>query len=406
MSIGDQDAWNRFMESEPPQSGSRSRQKWHRKLGIPEWLVLLGAVATLVGVVVLRPTGVDRPNLADVGVPSQFIEAVVVDLQEGECEFLPDSDCDRVVFELREGPDQGLAVVQELYVTETTPEFETGDRVVMSFDPEADPDFRYRFADRQRRSFLWTLGAVLVVAVLALGARHGAGALAGLGASLVVLLAFVLPALVDGRPPLPVALVGASLIGYLALYITHGFRRLTTLALLGTLASLGLTAVLSTLAVNLAAFSGLASEESIFLTLLEGQIDFRGLVLAGIVLGTLGALDDVTVTQASAVGELRAVNPDMSTKQLFRSGLRIGRDHVAASVNTLVLAYAGAALPLLLLFVLSNQSLGDIANGEVIAVEIVRSLVGSLGLVAAVPITTWLAAYLGGIRSQASEPAP
>jgi uncharacterized membrane protein len=217
-------------------------------------------------------------------------------------------------------------------------------------------------------------------------------------------MAFVLPALIDGRSPLPVALVGASLIAYLALYITHGLNRFTTLALLGTLASLGLTAVLSTLAVNLAAFSGLASEESLFLTLLEGQVDFRGLVLAGIVLGTLGALDDVTVTQASAIGELRAANPGMSNQALIRSGLRIGRDHVAASVNTLFLAYAGAALPLLLLFVVANQSLGVIANSEVIAVEIVRALVGSLGLVAAVPITTWLATFLGGTRDQEAEP--
>jgi hypothetical protein len=138
----------------------------------------------------------------------------------------------------------------------------------------------------------------------------------------------------------------------------------------------------------------LASEESILLTIGSKGLDLQGLVLAGMVFGALGALDDVTVTQASAVWELRAADPTMSRFALYRAGLRIGRDHVASTVNTLALAYAGASLPLLILFVLSRQSLGTVANSEVISVELVRTLVGSIGLVAAVPLTTWLAARL------------
>ena len=137
-----------------------------------------------------------------------------------------------------------------------------------------------------------------------------------------------------------------------------------------------------------------AGEEASFLTLFSEELDFRGLVLAGVVLGAMGALDDVTVTQASAVWELREADPSMRPRQLFQSGLRIGRDHIASTVNTLVLAYAGAALPLLALFVLSEQSLATFANSEAVATEIIRTLVGSIGLVAAVPLTTWLAAHV------------
>ncbi|MCA1727403.1 MAG: YibE/F family protein, partial [Actinobacteria bacterium] len=156
--------------------------------------------------------------------------------------------------------------------------------------------------------------------------------------------------------------------------------------------SLALTAGLAALFVALANITGLASEEAALVNFGAAQIDIRGLILAGVVLGGLGAIDDMTVTQASAVWELRAASPGMSDKLLFRAGMRIGRDHVASTVNTLALAYAGASMPLLVLFVLSGQSLAGVANSEVVGTEIVRTLVGSIGLVTAVPFTTWLAA--------------
>ncbi len=153
----------------------------------------------------------------------------------------------------------------------------------------------------------------------------------------------------------------------------------------------GLTAVLSQLAFGMARITGLATEEAVYLTLLP-DVQVSGLVLAGAVLGALGALDDVTVTQASAVFEVRNANPDLDAPALSQAGLRVGRDHIASTVNTLVLAYAGASMPLLVLFVLSNLTPGQVLASEVIAVEALRTAVGSLGLVAAVPITTWLAA--------------
>ena len=179
-------------------------------------------------------------------------------------------------------------------------------------------------------------------------------------------------------------------IAYIALYLAHGFNTLTTVALLGTLAALALTIAFSAIFTALCHFSGFATEEALVLGQLAQGVDITGLFLAGVVIGALGALDDVTVTQAAAIADI-AADPDMKTRRLYQSGLRIGRDHIASTTNTLALAYAGAALPLLLLLVLSSQSLGTAANSEVVATEIVRTLVGSIGLVAAVPITTWLA---------------
>jgi uncharacterized membrane protein len=144
--------------------------------------------------------------------------------------------------------------------------------------------------------------------------------------------------------------------------------------------------------VGLAQLSGFASEEAVVVQVGAARIDLAGIILGGVVIGALGAIDDMTVTQASAVWELRAANPSMSRRSLARSGLRIGRDHVASTVNTLALAYAGASMPVLLLLVLSGQAVATVVSGEVIATEIVRTLVGSIGLVAAVPLTTWLAA--------------
>lgn len=253
------------------------------------------------------------------------------------------------------------------------------------------PQRQYQFADFQRRSSLFWLAVAFAAVVIALGGWRGTAALGGLVASVGVLLIFVLPAILDGRSPILVAVFGSAAIAYLALYLAHGFNLMTTVALIGTLAALTLTALLSAAAVGLASFTGFTSEESFLLTLFD-SVDVRGLLLAGIVLGAAGAIDDVTVTQASAVWELKAANPALQASELFRRGLRVGRDHIASMVNTLMLAYAGASMPLLVLFVLSEQSLGTVANSEVVAVEIVRTLVGSIGLVAAVPFTTWLAA--------------
>ncbi len=234
------------------------------------------------------------------------------------------------------------------------PVYAAGERVMVAFDAQAQPGFEYAIVDRYRKPPLFWLALLFSLTVVLLGRLRGFAALVGLAASLVVLLRFVLPAVLDGRSPVLVAVVGAAAIAYLALYLAHGLGAMTTVALLGTLASLFLTAALATVFVDLAQLTGLASEEAFIVNLgAGGSLDIRGLILGGMVIGALGAIDDMTVTQASAVWELRAANPAMKRRHLYRAGLRIGRDHVASTVNTLVLAYAGASMPILLLSAMS-----------------------------------------------------
>jgi len=366
-------------------------------------IAVLG-VLTLVGIVVLRPTGGDRPDVRRLGLISKVEHATVQSVQTGLCPGTAPEDgavCDVVTARLTDGPNRGERIRLDFPLDSPAPDLSDGDRIVV-----AEAEGTYQFVDRDRGRVLVGLAALFALAVVVLGRARGLAALAGLAVSLAMLLWFTLPAIIDGRSPLLVAVVTAAVIAFLALYLAHGFSAMTTVALLGTLASLALTAVLGLVFVWLAQFSGFATEESLYLQVAGGRIDMQGLLLAGIVIGALGAIDDVTVTQASAVWELRAANAALGAHELYAAGLRIGRDHVASTVNTLVLAYAGAALPLLLLFVLSEQSLATVANGEAVAVEIVRTLVGSMGLVSSVPVTTWLAARIVVGMSDAGSASP
>ncbi|HVT78881.1 MAG TPA: YibE/F family protein, partial [Acidimicrobiales bacterium] len=179
--------------------------------------------------------------------------------------------------------------------------------------------------------------------------------------------------------------------GFAALYIAHGVTRATTVALIGTFASVGLITALAVMFTALANLTGLSDESFQLLRVTASSLDPRGVLVAGIVIGALGVLDDVTVTQVSAVNELRAANPEMTGRDTYRAAVRIGRDHVASTVNTLVLAYVGAALALLLFFFQEGRAVAQVLNREVVAVEISRALIGSIGLIIAVPVTTALA---------------
>lgn len=292
------------------------------------------------------------------------------------------------------GPDEGSVVAIEIPTGSGSIAVGVDDRIVLSYydNPEAvAADVRYQLADRDRKPALLWLALAFALAVIVLGRLRGLAALAALGATLVILVGFVMPAILAGRSPLLVAVVGAAAIAYVALYASHGFGTKTTVALLGTLASLGLAAGIGTLFTALTQLTGRASEDATVLSVVGPQVDFVGIFLAGLIIGALGAIDDVTVTQASAVWELRAANERLSRRDLLRAAMRVGRDHVGSTVNTLVLAYAGSSMTLLLLFALADQNLAQIANGEVVAVEIVRALAGSIALVASVPITSWLA---------------
>ena len=400
-------------------SGTGRRIDWHSwrsDRALLAVLVFVGAaaVAAVLGLVLLWPTGegrdAARERADEIGLAYERLAATVLEVSDGVCSYSAPDDpqyCRSITVRVSEGPDDGAQVaLPEFNLTydRTAIRISPGDKVVLGY--EASNDY-YFFVDRDRRAPLVWLAALFAVVVVALGRWRGGLALVGMAATLVVLIAFAAPSVLDGNDPVLVAVVAAAVIAFASLYLTHGLNVHTTLALAGTLASLGLTLGLSWIFFGLADFTGVATEEGLTLPLIAGDIDLASLLLGGAIIGALGALDDVTVTQVATVAELRYRSPNLSVRQLIASGIRVGREHIAATVNTLLLAYVGAGLPLLLLFAVSDQSLAMAANSELIAVEIVRTLCGSMGLVAAVPVTTVLAAVVsaGSGPDPSDEPA-
>jgi uncharacterized membrane protein len=359
--------------------------RWARAL----WptVIVLG-IATVLAVVVLWPgggTAFEDPLLLD----ADPVDAEVVSVDVVPCSFSPADRCSVATFELSGGFVDGEigAIEQSLPGT-----IDAGDGITVTYFDDVDGTRIYALYDFQREAPLLVLGALFVGAVVVLGRWRGVGAIAGLAASMLVIVMFALPAILDGSSAVLVAVVTAAVIAFLALFLAHGFEPATAVALIATLASLVLTALLAWIFVGASNLTGSTDDASVLLSGLSSGIDVRGILLAGIVIGSLGVLDDVTVTQVSAVWQLKSVQPDLSVAQLMRPALRIGRDHISSTVNTLFLAYAGTSLPLLLLFVEAQQGLFDVSTREIVATEIVRTLVGSVGLVASVPIATWLAA--------------
>ena len=364
-------------------------------------MLVVAAVATLIGIFALWPNSerseeIQR-NAEDIALTSDLLKATVREASESICGYSISSEveiCRNVTVVVQEGPESGsLVVLPEVNTSfdPTFPRLTAGDNVILGFDPVTNS---YYYQDRDRMSSLWWLILLFAVTVICLARVRGLLALFAMGGTVLMLVKFIAPSVLDGNDPVLVCVVAAAAIAYFSLYFTHGFSLMTTVALAGTLIALGLTLGISWIFFELAKFSGYSSEEAFVLPFLAESLDVRGLLLGGTIIAALGALDDVTVTQAATVLELSARNKALSTRQLMMSGLRVGREHIASTVNTLLLAYAGSSIPLLLLFAVSEQSLGDVANSELIAIELVRTLCGSIGLVAALPITTYLAALL------------
>jgi len=355
--------------------------------------VIACALLTVLGLVLLWPSG-DRSSLDPSMLDADPIGARVQQVAVQPCSYDDTVECSVATLSITEGTTAGEVFTFEEITSGAGKRLTAGDDVLVLATVSVDGTTNYSFYEYERSTPLLLLVLAFVVAILVLGRWKGAGALAGLAASLGVIVVFLLPSLLDGNQAVLVALVAASLIAFVALYLAHGVSPMTTVALLSTFAALVVTGVLSWLFVRLANFTGYTDDSTQMLDALQVPIDPRGILLAGIVIGSLGVLDDVTVTQVSAVAELRSAQPDLPSADLYRQALRIGRDHISSTVNTLFLAYAGASLPLLLLFSEAGQSIGSIVTRELVAVEVVRSLVGSIGLVSAVPISTWLAAQV------------
>jgi uncharacterized membrane protein len=353
-------------------------------------------ILTLIGLVILWPGEPPGQLGGDFG-STERAEATVTKVETVECQAIPGQEafrCAKVTARIDDGDQAGTEVSFETAETTQARQMTVGDEIFVGRSLNDPDENRYFFIDYQRGAPLLALAILFAVVVVALSRLRGFAALVGLGISLFVLLAFVLPAILEGQSPIAVAAVGSAAIMFAALYMAHGVNVRTTTAVLGTLASLLLTCLLAAYFLDIVSFTGFGSEEAVFLQVSAAQVNLQGLIFAGVIIGTLGVLDDVTVTQASAVWEIHYANPRYSARQLYSSALRIGRDHIASTVNTLVLAYAGASLPLLILITLADVPLTQTLTSEVIAQEIVRTLVGSIGLVASVPITTGLAAIV------------
>lgn len=273
-----------------------------------------------------------------------------------------------------------------------------GETIVLVKNNNFEGGDAYFIADRYYLPAFLGIGILFFIAVVVCGGLRGLSSFMGLIASVAILLLYIAPALLSGHNALLVSFVGASCIGIVSLYLGHGLSIKTTIALIATLITLSIASGFAMASVHVTGLMGIASEESFLLNLKIATLNIRGLLLAGIVIGMMGVLDDVTTGQTAAVYELRQANPQLGFKELYRRGTAIGREHIASLVNTLVLAYAGASLPVFLyLIVQSEQSpWWMVLNQSIIAEEIVRTLVGSMALVLAVPITTSLAAYYYG----------
>lgn len=274
------------------------------------------------------------------------------------------------------------------------PELAEGDQIRLSETLDATGETVYSFTDYQRGGALLVWGLVIAAAIVIFAALRGVRALFGLVITLGVIAGFLLPALVHGGAPLPLAVVAGSAILFLVVLLVHGFNWKSCSALAGTLIALGIAAVLASLAIDSTHLSGLGSEDNLRILLYLPEVSVTGLMLCGFIIGALGVLNDVTISQASTINELSDLEPEAGMGRLFLGAMKVGRDHISSMVYTLVLTYTGAALPLLLLISVSDRPLLQTLTSDLVATELLRSGIGALALTLAVPITTLIAAVV------------
>ncbi len=309
-----------------------------------------------------------------------------------------------VEIEVLEGERAGVRAVFINDLVELAP----GDQIFVNRIVTIEGTEFFDFKDYDRRAPLVWLGVTFVLLLLIFAGWQGGRALLSLGLSVAAILFVLIPALLAGYSPAWTSLGIAAVILALVLFITHGINARSVSAFVGTFAAVLVTCALAAWWVSWMRLTGFGSDASVYLNFSTGgQLDFAGLLLGSIIIGILGVLDDVSITQASVVQELRAANPSFGWGELYRRAIRVGRDHVGSLVNTLALAYVGISLPLVLLFARTDAAIGDIVNQEVVAAELSRILVGSIGLILAVPLTTLVAAWWFSKRTvDPSEVAP
>ncbi len=400
-------------DSDDPAAKAQQR----RALKLMAAVLVPVALATIIGLVLLWPSGTpDAQQAAEQYFPAGTLYPTgeVVAIEPYECGVPgPGADsaaqtCATATVTVEDGPEANENVRLDLPPDVYGAGIEPGVRVVMNRAPgNGDPDELYSFNDFARGFPIAMLALAFAIAVIAVARLRGLASILGLTFAFFILLKFMLPGLLAGSSPVLIGLVGSSAIMLVVLYLAHGFSARTTTALLGTLFGLAMVTALGALGQSAARVTGLASEENVVLAGFAAELDLSGLVLCGIIVAGLGVLNDVTITQASAVWELHQISPELPASSLFASAMRIGRDHIASTVYTIVFAYAGASLPLLLLFEIYQRPALDIVTSGVIAEEVVRTLVGAIGLILAVPVTTAIGvAIVKASNVTAPVPAP
>jgi uncharacterized membrane protein len=358
-------------------------------------------MAILFGIVALMTVPslnqVDLPDVSMSAMGSETMRARVTEIiEEGQIDLggtIQRYQIARV--EILEGDYRGIVMEMDYgrrQVLSSSIYLEVGDNVLVTIGARPDGVLTVYFADFVRVNYLLWLTAIFALAILLISRWKGLRSLISMALSLTIIIGYIIPHILAGEDPLRVSISGSVILLAVTLYLTYGWNLKTHAAVLSMIIVLLITGVLAGTFVVVTRLTGSGDENALFLLqMLNTQINLRGLLLGGMIIGALGVLDDLVTTQASAVFELHHANPSLGFPQLFRSAMRIGQDHVAATVNTLVLAYAGASLPMLLMFSLGRGDYGTLVNFEFVAEEIVRTLVGSLGLVAAVPLTTAIA---------------
>lgn len=291
--------------------------------------------------------------------------------------------------------NEEITVESGEFVLTNQQKYKKGDAVIISYNKNPDGSSIFYITDYIRRTPLLWLFLIFITAAIIIGRWQGLSSLLGMVFSFLIIFKLILPQIYSGANPILISLLGALIIIPATFILSHGINKKTGIAIISTIITLIVTCLLAHFSVEMTKLTGFASEEAGFLQAYRpGAINIKGLLLAGIIIGVLGVLDDITVSQAAIVKQLKETNPRLKVSELYTKAMVIGRDHIASMINTLVLVYAGAAMPLLLLFIGGNSQFIQIINYEIVAEEVVRILTGSIGLILAVPVTTIISAVV------------
>ena len=372
----------------------------------------LAVLATIIGTIILRPTtssvehtsaefsqtyALNHPQAE--GTVKTVDHAICQSDQTGKAfdkppliPAEPGGDCTRSLIDITSGDNAGKMTQLVHFGVAGDPDLQEGDKILLSEATGPNGDVDYAFADYQRSGNLVLWAIIAAIVIIAFAAWHGLRSLIGLAISLAIVFFYLLPALVEGSSPLGLALVTSAAIIFIVVPLVHGFNWKSASALGGALIALLLAAFLASSTINSTSLQGLSSEDNLKILLYMPGVSIVGVLLCGFIIGALGSLNDISIAQASTVRELNELNPEAGPAELFKSAMKVGRDHIASMVYTIVLTYTGASVPLLMLITAAQRPAGQILSSDLVATELLRSAVGAMALTLAVPITTLIAA--------------